>query len=113
MGAKGCQRSVKGYQVLCAEISNKATKPGFDIFQSGPLIGTYDFPSQKICLSELTKIIRAHAWENGIWSRGVFGLLNRIKQLESMKFGEFSNAENEQLKNEASRIILRVVDKPS
>ena len=196
-------RPGKEIRIVCAEISSRAAKPGFDIFQSGALLGTYDFPSQEVCLSELTKIIRAHAWEKDAWSRedhkkytinwfersmdlsrgdlpveqshsffhsptliksnrvdalfilihdilikrfndpedplslaaasikamkdqtlrskkledlasqGVFGLLNRIKQLEIMKFDEFSNAENEQFKNEASRVILRVADKIS
>ncbi len=196
-------RSGEEIRIVCAEISDRATKPGFDIFQSGALLGTYDFPSQEVCLSELSKAIRAHAWEKGAWSvedhkkytinwfersmdlsrgdlpveqghsffhsptliksnrvdalfvllhdilikhlndpedplslaassikamkdqtlrskkledlasQAVFGLLNRIRQLEIMKFNEFSNAENEQFKNEVSRVILKVANKLS
>lgn len=56
-------------RIVCAEISDRATKPGADIFEAGALLGTYDFSSQEVCLSELTKLIQAHAWEKGTWSR--------------------------------------------
>ena len=55
-------------RVLCAEISPHATKPGADIFQSGALLGTYDYPSQNECISGLTQVLRAHMWHKGKWS---------------------------------------------
>ena len=62
-------RPGKDLRIICGEISPGATKPGVDIFQSGALLGSYDFTSHEICLAELSKIIRAHAWEKGTWSR--------------------------------------------
>ncbi len=55
-------------RVLCAEISPHAGKPGVDLFQSGALLGTYDFDDQQQCLAELNKIVRAHIWEKDKWS---------------------------------------------
>ncbi|MBI9092553.1 MAG: hypothetical protein JEZ12_25335 [Desulfobacterium sp.] len=65
-------RPGKELRIVCAEISDKATKPGADIFEAGALLGTYDFPSQEVCLSELTKLIQAHAWEKGTWSQETY-----------------------------------------
>ncbi|ACN17569.1 hypothetical protein HRM2_45130 [Desulforapulum autotrophicum HRM2] len=62
-------RPGKELRILCGEISPQATKPGVDIFQSGALLGNYDFSSQETCLAELSKIIRTHAWEKGTWTR--------------------------------------------
>ncbi|MCP4116357.1 MAG: hypothetical protein GY737_13300 [Desulfobacteraceae bacterium] len=62
-------RPGKELRIVCAEISDRAAKPGADIFEGGALLGTYDFPSQEVCLSELTKLIRAHAWKKDNWSR--------------------------------------------
>lgn len=62
-------RPGKELRILCGEISPQAAKPGVDIFQSGALLGTYDFASQETCLAELSKIIRTHAWEKGTWTR--------------------------------------------
>jgi len=55
-------------RVLCAEISAHAHKPGVDIFQSGALLGTYNFESQADLFAELNKIIRAHVWQRGKWT---------------------------------------------
>ena len=60
-------RPGKEQRILCAEISPHAEKPGVDIFQSGALLGTYDFEDQKECLATLKKILRAHIWENEKW----------------------------------------------
>lgn len=193
-------RPGKEIRIICAEISDRATKPGADIFQSGALLGTYDFDSHEVYMSELTKIIRAHVWEKGTWSRedverytfnwfertldlgrgdlavdhghsffhsptlirssrvdamffmistvlekrfmdpedplclkalsiktikdktirseklndlagqGVLEFLNLLKELDIVKFSEFSKSENERFKNETSRSILRIVD---
>ncbi|MBU4316994.1 MAG: hypothetical protein KKF30_06945 [Proteobacteria bacterium] len=56
-------------RILCAEISPHAEKPGADIFQSGALLGTYDYPSHNECVSGLTQTLRAHLWTKGKWSR--------------------------------------------
>lgn len=55
-------------RILCVEISAAAHKPGAEIFQSGGLLGTYDFDNQADCLEALPQIIRAHIWEKGSWS---------------------------------------------
>jgi hypothetical protein len=55
-------------RVLCAEISAHAHKPGVDIFQSGALLGTYNFENQKDLFAELNKIVRAHIWQRGKWT---------------------------------------------
>jgi hypothetical protein len=60
-------RPGKDLRILCAEISEYATNPGIDIFQSGVLLGTYNYNNQQDCLSYLTQAIRAHIWERGKW----------------------------------------------
>jgi hypothetical protein len=55
-------------RILCVEISETAHNPGAEIFQSGELLGTYDFDNQTDCLAALPQIIRAHIWEKGSWS---------------------------------------------
>ncbi len=54
-------------RILCAEISEHARNPGIDIFQSGALLGSYNYASSKDCLKFLTQAIRAHIWEKGKW----------------------------------------------
>ncbi|MBA3028325.1 MAG: hypothetical protein FP816_05845 [Desulfobacteraceae bacterium] len=56
-------------RILCAEISPHAEKPGADIFQSGALLGTYDYPSHEECVSGLTQTLRSHLWTKGKWSK--------------------------------------------
>ncbi len=60
-------RPAKEQRVLCAELSPHARKPGVDLFQSGALLGSYDFDDQEQCLAELNKIVRAHMWEKEKW----------------------------------------------
>ena len=62
-------RPGKDLRILCAEISEHAKNPGVDIFQSGALLGTYDYDTPQVCIADLTKVIRAHIWETGIWHR--------------------------------------------
>ncbi|MBC2716906.1 MAG: hypothetical protein HF978_16505 [Desulfobacteraceae bacterium] len=62
-------RPGKEQRILCAEISEHAKKPGVDIFQSGALLGTYNFQNQQDCFTELNKIIRVHIWEKEKWSQ--------------------------------------------
>lgn len=62
-------RPGKDQRIICAEISEQAKKPGIDIFESGALLGTYDFNTQQECMAELTKTIRVHIWKKGTWSQ--------------------------------------------
>lgn len=62
-------RPGKDQRIICVEISEQAKKPGIDIFESGALLGTYDFNTQQDCMAELTKTIRMHIWEKGQWSQ--------------------------------------------
>jgi len=60
-------RPGKDLRILCAEISEHAQNPGVDIFQSGALIGTYNYDTSQACIADLTKVIRTHIWEKGTW----------------------------------------------
>ncbi len=63
------KRPGKDERILCAEISEHAHRPGIDIFQSGAFLGNFDYDTHELCISELTKSIRAHAWEKNGWQR--------------------------------------------
>ncbi|WP_319523793.1 hypothetical protein [uncultured Desulfosarcina sp.] len=63
------QRPGKESRILCAEISEYAHRMGIDIFQDGALLGSFNYETYKICIEEITKAVRAHAWEKGNWSR--------------------------------------------
>jgi hypothetical protein len=194
-------RPGKDPRILCAEISEHAKTPGIDIFQSGALLGTYNYDTHQDCLTYLTQAIRAHIWERGKWSqdeykiytmnwfekildlgkgtvrvaedfsffhsptliksnridalftliseilikrvsdpdgqfkntvssiqnitdkdvrvtqanelaeRAILELLNLMKELEIVKFDEFSNTENERFKKEFSRIIIQISER--
>ena len=56
-------------RILSVEISEHATRPGGDLFQSGAFLGNYDFENQSDCLDSLKKIIRAHMWKTETWTR--------------------------------------------
>ncbi len=58
-----------GKRVLCAEISEHAHRPGVDIFQDGGFLGKFDYDTNEICISELAKVVRAHAWGKEKWQR--------------------------------------------
>jgi hypothetical protein len=60
-------RPGKDLRILCAEISEHAYNPGVDIFQSGALLGTYNYDTPQACITDLTKVIRSHMWEKGPW----------------------------------------------
>jgi len=62
-------RPGKDLRILCAEISEHAKNPGVDIFQSGALLGTYNYDTHLACIADLTKVIRMHIWEKGPWHR--------------------------------------------
>jgi hypothetical protein len=61
------QRPGNNKRILCAEISEQAHRPGVDIFESGAFLGNFDYATQDICIMELTKIVRAHAWQKNNW----------------------------------------------
>jgi hypothetical protein len=61
------QRPDKNKRILCAEISEHAHRPGVDIFESGAFFGKFDYDTQDICIMELTKIVRTHAWQKNKW----------------------------------------------
>ena len=63
------QRPGNKSRILCAEISSSARRPGIDIFQDGAFLGNFDFETSDTCIEELTKAIRAHAWEKDKWQR--------------------------------------------
>jgi hypothetical protein len=63
------QRPGKENRILCAEISEHAHRLGIDIFQEGALLGSFNYETVQICMEEMTKAIRAHAWEKDEWSR--------------------------------------------
>jgi hypothetical protein len=63
------QRPGKESRILCAEISEYAHRPGIDIFQEGALLGSFNYETHEICIEEMTKAVRAHAWEKDEWSR--------------------------------------------
>jgi len=58
-------RPGKDPRILCAEISEQAKKPGIDIFQSGALLGTYNYDTHQDCLTYLPQAIMVHIWEKG------------------------------------------------
>ena len=63
------QRPGKESRILCAEISEYAHRLGIDIFQEGALLVSFNYETYEICIEEITKAIRAHAWEKDNWSR--------------------------------------------
>lgn len=63
------QRPGKEKRILCAEISKHAHRPGVDIFQSGAFLGNFDYETDAACIMDLTRTIRAHAWEKYKWQR--------------------------------------------
>ena len=63
------KRPGKEERILCAEISEHAHRPGIDIFQSGAFLGNFDYDTHELCIAELTKAIRVHAWEKNEWQR--------------------------------------------
>jgi hypothetical protein len=62
-------RPGKEMRVMSIEVSEHAKKPGVDIFESGVLLGTYDFDNQQDCFAALNKIVRPHIWEKAPWCK--------------------------------------------
>jgi hypothetical protein len=59
----------KENRIICAEISDQANKPGIDIFQSGALLGSYDYENTEDCLDGLNKAVKAHSWKKDTWQK--------------------------------------------
>jgi len=60
-------RPGKEDRIICVECSEYAGKPGLDIFQSGALLGSFNYETSEMCIAELPKAIRAHIWKKDKW----------------------------------------------
>ncbi len=89
-------RPGKENRILCIEISDHAHRPGMEIFQSGALLGTFDYPTHDLCITELTKAIRAHAWKKDKWQRNdyIAYTLNWFEKTEYLGKSDVSVNEN-------------------
>ena len=89
-------RPGKDQRILCAEISEQAKKPGIDIFQSGSLLGSYDYDTHQECMAELTKTIRVHIWEKGKWSQNDYKryTINWFEKIQALRKGTICVEEN-------------------
>ncbi|WP_300457527.1 hypothetical protein [Desulfobacula sp.] len=89
-------RPGKENRIVCVEISEHAHRPGMEIFQSGALLGTFDYPTHDVCISELTKAIRAHIWEKDKWQRKDYlaYTLNWFEKTEYLDKADVSVDEN-------------------
>jgi len=56
-------------RIISAEISEQAYKPGADIFQSGALLGSYDYENTGDCLDGLNKVVKTHLWQKESWQK--------------------------------------------
>ena len=62
-------RPGKEDRIVCIECSEYASRPGADIFQSGALLGSFNYETHEDCIAELPKLIRAHIWDKNNWQR--------------------------------------------
>jgi len=62
-------RPGKEDRIVCIECSEYASRPGADIFQSGALLGSFNYETHEDCIAELPKLIRAHIWDKSNWHR--------------------------------------------
>lgn len=60
-------RPGKEDRIMSIECSEYAIRPGVDIFQSGALLGSFNYETHNACISELPKVVRAHVWEKNNW----------------------------------------------
>ncbi|MFO7750489.1 MAG: hypothetical protein R6V54_10400 [Desulfobacteraceae bacterium] len=60
-------RPGKEERILSGEFSPDADRPGLDIFQSGALLGNFDYESREIFLSEVSKTVHTHLWTRENW----------------------------------------------
>lgn len=86
------QRPGREDRILCAELSPKAFKPGLDIFQSGALLGSYDYENTEDCLEGLNKAVKAHVWKTGTWKTADYHdyTLNWFERVRFLETAEVS-----------------------
>lgn len=79
-------------RIISAEISEQAHKPGIDIFQSGALLGSYDYENTEDCLDGLNKAVKAHAWKKETWQKEeiIEYTLNWFERVHYLNSGEVS-----------------------
>ncbi len=75
-------------RILCAEISPSAHTPGIDIFQSGALLGTYNYENTEDCMEGLKKAAKAHVWKKETWQPSEYltytlNWFDRVRHLNS------------------------------
>jgi hypothetical protein len=105
-------RPGKENRIICVEISEHAHRPGMEIFQSGALLGTFDYPTHDMCISELTKAIRAHAWGKDKWQRNdyIAYTLNWFEKTEYLGKADVSVDENHSFFHRPTLIKTNRVD---
>jgi len=105
-------RPGKETRILCVEISDQAHRPGMEILQSGALLGTFDYPTHDLCIAELTKAIRAHAWEKDKWQRNdyIAYTLNWFEKTEYLGKADVSVNENHSFFHRPTLIKTNRVD---
>jgi len=105
-------RPGKENRILCVEISNHAHRPGMEIFQSGALLGTFDYPTHDLCIAELTKAIRVHAWKKDKWQRNdyISYTLNWFEKTEYLGKADVSVDENHSFFHRPTLIKTNRVD---
>lgn len=79
-------------RIMAAEISEQAHKPGIDIFQSGALLGGYDYETTEDCLDGLNQAVKAHAWKKETWQKEeiIEYTLNWFERVRYLNIGEVS-----------------------
>ena len=63
-----CRRPGNPSRILCAEISPEAWKPGADLFETGALLGSYEYDCSADCIHDLPKLVRTHLWRKEKWT---------------------------------------------
>ena len=99
-------------RILCAEISEQAKRPGIDIFQSGGLLGTYDYENTEDCLEGLNKAVKAHAWKKDIWTKQDYETyaLNWFERVQYLNSADVRVDESASFFHSPSLIKTRRVD---
>jgi len=87
---------VQENRIICAEISEQAYKPGIDIFQSGALLGSYDYGNTEDCLDGLNKAVKTHVWKKDTWQKQdyISYTLNWFERVQSLETADVSVDKN-------------------
>jgi hypothetical protein len=106
------QRPGKESRILCAEISEHARRPGIDIFQEGALLGSFHYETYEICVEEMTRAVRAHAWEKDEWSEEeiVAYTVNWFEKVYALEKADISVEESRSFFHSPSLIRTNRVD---